>query len=659
MATQPSEEQGNSSHAEQPADVRVSVGSAPSQSRGASEILQEEADGQYHYYRPLLQAAFKGDWESAKRFFERDSASKMAKITSKSQTVLHLATLSEQDQFVESLIELLSQYPEVLETVDCNGRTALHNSVMCGRIRMVEALVRSNPNLTQLADNEGRVPLGISAKEASMHKEIAWFLAKSTTDNGPSQPFSSQSAIDTILDLTHSGHHDITLYLVKKYPHLISMRSTTHNISILDMLARMESHFPSGTRLSVLEALIYKCIPVDLNYEPTDKSSDPALQCLTRSIWNAAKIVVPIIKRTHEVTLGHMVTIELAKQVCIAISRRRTTEITNFLVQGDTLGEATARGITEIMKQCIQFFPELIWMSPDDNRLAKHILIAVHHRQERIVRLFFKESSTNQLSFVRAPLQLSATIMAAATQHQYAAAEYYSSFNVVTNVVGAAFQMQRELQWYKGVESRSTRYLALGYFRGKTFWVRFVEQHQDLLKSGGKWMKDTANSCMLVSTLIATVLFALAFTVPGGNDDKTGVPLLLGQDSVLVFAISDALGLFSSVMAILLFLAILTSRYEAQDFLYLLPKKIIMGLCFLFLSLAFMLVAFTATLTIVLDKRMEWVLIPITLLASFPVALFVGLQLPLLLQMVKSTYGPSIFRPEGIWDGVKYTEQDR
>lgn len=69
--------------------------------------------------------------------------------------------------------------------------------------------------------------------------------------------------------------------------------------------------------------------------------------------------------------------------------------------------------------------------------------------------------------------------------------------------------------------------------------------------------------------------------------------------------------------------------------------------------------AFAATLTIVLNKRLEWVVIPITLLASLPVALFARLQLPLLFQMIQSTYGPSIFRPDYIWDGVNYNEQDQ
>ncbi|KAF8036151.1 hypothetical protein BT93_C1987 [Corymbia citriodora subsp. variegata] len=693
MATQPSEEQGDSNHAEpaagtcsssnrekiclidgvpnmlelkkgkekhakdlvltlSPADIEnasVSVGSVPSQSGGAPGISEEQVNEPY--YRPLVRAAFKGDWEFATRFFEGDSASKKAKITNRSETLLHVAALSAQDQFLEKLVELFSLDPEALEMVDCDGRTALHNAVLCGSIRMVKALVRSNPKLTQLADNKGRAPLGISALEASRHKEIAWFLAKNTTDDGPSHPFSSSSAIDTIIDLTYNGHHDITLYLVRRYPHLLIAKRASLMESLLHALAMSQYHWPSGTKLSFLEALIYKCMPVDLSYKPTDKNSDPVLQILRRSLWNVAKIGVPIIKRVHEVKLRHMAALELTKQVCIAISYKNIIGITDFFDMKFLLYQATIRGVNEFIKCCIQFFPELIWSSPYGKRLIAH---AVAFHQERILGLFLKVNSTNELSLLTMPTWQESSDM------MWAAVQYTPMVNRLTNVAGAAFEMQREIQWYKAVEEwviSSVRTEIVD--NKKLFWQIFVENRNELLKNGEKWAKDTSNSCMLVSTLIATVLFAAAFTIPGGNDNNTGVPLLLGQNSFMVFTISDALGLFSSVTAILLFLAILTSRFEAQDFLYSLPKKIIMGLSLLFLSLAFMLVAFAATLTIVLDERLEWALIPITLLASVPVALFVVLQLPLLYQMVKSTYGPSIFCPEGIWDGVNYTKQDQ
>ncbi|KAF8035893.1 hypothetical protein BT93_C1804 [Corymbia citriodora subsp. variegata] len=167
-----------------------------------------------------------------------------------------------------------------------------------------------------------------------------------------------------------------------------------------------------------------------------------------------------------------------------------------------------------------------------------------------------------------------------------------------------------------------------------------MTNHEKLLENGQKWVKDTTDKYMLISTLITTVLFAAAFATPETNNDSNIVRL---KGYVLVFTIFDGLGLFFSVAATLLFLAILTSPYELLDFLDSLPKKIIMGLFSLFLSLVCMLMAFAATLTLVLDKTMEQVLIPIILLTSFPLTLFGVLQHPLLFQMMKSTYGPSIF----------------
>ncbi|KAL5824379.1 hypothetical protein ACOSQ3_020442 [Xanthoceras sorbifolium] len=158
-------------------------------------------------------------------------------------------------------------------------------------------------------------------------------------------------------------------------------------------------------------------------------------------------------------------------------------------------------------------------------------------------------------------------------------------------------------------------------------------------------MKDTANSSMLVSTLIATVLFAAVFTVPGGNINDKGTPIFLQTNAFIVFVISDALGLFSSLTSLLMFLAILTARYEVEDFLESLTKKLIIGLGSLFFAIAAMIITFGATVTVILSERWQWIALPITLLASFPVAIFVKLQLPLFVQMVQSTYRSNMFLP--------------
>ncbi|KAJ0007949.1 hypothetical protein Pint_29111 [Pistacia integerrima] len=143
------------------------------------------------------------------------------------------------------------------------------------------------------------------------------------------------------------------------------------------------------------------------------------------------------------------------------------------------------------------------------------------------------------------------------------------------------------------------------------------------------------------------VVFAAAFTVPGGNN-TVGIPLFLQQPSFLVFAVSDALALFSSTASLLMFLGILTSRYAEEDFLNSLPKKLIIGLITLFLSIASMMVAFGATIYLFLSHPWKWVIIPISLLGCVPVTLFAMLQFPLLVDMFLSTYGPSILKPRKV-----------
>ena len=53
----------------------------------------------------------------------------------------------------------------------------------------------------------------------------------------------------------------------------------------------------------------------------------------------------------------------------------------------------------------------------------------------------------------------------------------------------------------------------------------FTEEHKNLLEKAEKWMKDTASSYSIVGALIITLLFAAAFTFPGGNDQNAGVPI--------------------------------------------------------------------------------------------------------------------------------------
>jgi hypothetical protein len=170
----------------------------------------------------------------------------------------------------------------------------------------------------------------------------------------------------------------------------------------------------------------------------------------------------------------------------------------------------------------------------------------------------------------------------------------------------------------------------------------FTQNHKDLMKEGEKWMKDTSTSCTVVGALIVTIMFAAAFTVPGGNDQNTGFPMFLNENLFMLFIVSDSLSLFSSATSVLMFLGILTSRYAEDDFLVSLPRKMIIGLSTLFFSIAAMMIAFSTGLLIILHGK-SWIIIPAICLASVPVTLFVLMLFPLLVDMIISTYGPGIF----------------
>ncbi|KAJ6323132.1 hypothetical protein OIU77_012881 [Salix suchowensis] len=209
----------------------------------------------------------------------------------------------------------------------------------------------------------------------------------------------------------------------------------------------------------------------------------------------------------------------------------------------------------------------------------------------------------------------------------------------LARISGAALQMQRELQWYKEVESIMNHPLKdVPNKNNQTTRELFTDEHKDLLVKGEEWMKGSSPSCTVVGALIITIMF----TVPGGNVQETGYPIFKNKKSFTVFIVADAISLFSSSTSVLMFLGILTSRYADEDFLKSLPKKLIFGLSTLFLSIATMMVTFCAALIIMLNGRLE-VVIPVVLLASIPVTFFMLLQFPLLVEIFMSTYGPGIF----------------
>ena len=109
--------------------------------------------------------------------------------------------------------------------------------------------------------------------------------------------------------------------------------------------------------------------------------------------------------------------------------------------------------------------------------------------------------------------------------------------------------------------------------------------------------------------------------MPGSFNEKNGEPNFAHQSAFNLFAVSSLIALCFSVTSLVLFLAILTSRHQEDDFHEDLPRKLLFGLTALFISIAAILVSFCAGHFFVLKDD-------ILLRSSFPYTLiFCGLVL--------------------------------
>ncbi|XP_056166508.1 uncharacterized protein LOC115684503 [Syzygium oleosum] len=590
-------------------------------------------------YRLWFEVAVKGHWKAAERILSHNPKAMTAKVITvegDDLTILDIAILVGQDQLVENLVK---RFPPESKAFTIS---ALYLATRRGRIRRVKELV---DKLDEVGEQGGTLALLIATTNAPRQEEVIRHLAMNTK---------STPEDDTISNLIRAGYLDILLDLACRYPSLATT-ANTRNGSLLEVFTQVKSYYRSGAKLNFWEKCIYQCIPrlVDTSF---DNAKD--MRMARGKIAYLMLRATPFIKRSGELKLRHECSLELAtlvfKEKKASMETPEILELTSAIVL-----DAASSGISEIVKLCLENYPELMWDKEFTKKLIEEVVRAQHVELFRLMNVY------NTIPKLRYKFQRNCDLMATAVE--------WSLGYVPADVSGSAFLLQREIQWFKILEDRSSPLIKSLKFkmkvkkdkigpssesleleltkerRGKTYWEVFLEQRKDLLKEATQWMKDTSSSCSLVATLIITVAFVAVFTVPGSNDNSTGIPVFLEKGSFMVFAVADALALFSSITTTLMFLAIQTSRYATEDFLHSLPRKMILGLTFLFLSLAFMLVVFGSALMIVLSERLKWIYIPITLLAAIPIILFAILQLPLYVEMVESTYRPRLYLPIKIW----------
>ncbi|KAH6807122.1 hypothetical protein C2S51_028230 [Perilla frutescens var. frutescens] len=595
-------------------------------------------DSHQSWSLPLYEALNDGDWETVEKIMKQQPAAITARLTPLAETPLLVAVKAGQGvAFIKKLVRLMQ--PETLLLTDYFGNTALHAVAVLGNTQAARLFVGKNRELPYIWNSDGCLAIHLAAMRG--HRDTTSYLFAVTREDDRLDPF-KDAAGATLLNFTvTAGCCDLALYLVEHNPRLAWQHE---DVSPLELLAQEPSAFPSGMDFNIWKQFIYSCVPMKLVEIPecsVRNIKSPVCSSFKRQrplrelhviVWRVLERLVWPLKRIRRTKAMHHQAVQLVKRVCSEIKSLDNAKASSILTGPFLLG--AQNGVHEIVKEILQSFPHAITFVDEENHSVFHL--AVMYRHEEIFKIVHQQSGQYKLclSLLLDNMRNNILHLAAYRPHQ----------DLLDLSSGAVLRMQRELQWYKEVEKfvlpqeRKSKNA-----QGKTTLTIFNEEHHELAAHETQWMTGMATSCTVAASLIATVAFAAAITVPGGNNEKDGLPIFSSEKAFLLFAVFDGLALLSSITTVLSFLSIFTSRYAVKDFLYALPNRLIIGLISLFLSVTSLMIAFGSTMFLVAARKNTLILVPITMLACVPVTLFASLQLPPLLNMIKSTYGPSIF----------------
>ncbi|KAI7755602.1 hypothetical protein M8C21_016675, partial [Ambrosia artemisiifolia] len=229
---------------------------------------------------------------------------------------------------------------------------------------------------------------------------------------------------------------------------------------------------------------------------------------------------------------------------------------------------AAEHGNAKFLAELIWGYPHLLRKKNDNGQTIFHI--AVKHRHEAIYNMLHEYGLEKQIIAYDKDDNGNNMLHICPKQKR------------LEDVSGVALKMQRELLWFKEVEAAIPYYKDKKNKDGLTPYELFTEEHKDMMVQGEKWMITTANQCLVVVALIIVMVFAAAITFPGGykqtSGKDNGSPVFLSKASFWVFMMGVLLSFFMSCASIVMFLAILISRYAERDFLESLPKKLLFGL---------------------------------------------------------------------------------
>ncbi|XP_057461127.1 uncharacterized protein LOC130751547 [Actinidia eriantha] len=637
----------------------------------------------------LANYAVKGLWPEVVDIYKRHPELHDAKVTITHDTALHMAVLSGQEDVVKKLVHIISMTGDrignaarrAVNVQNERGNTPLHLAAELGNVEMCNLIATVDPELIDVRNKESETPFFLAAlngkKDAflclhdliipdgngnaktekvytycrrnhdgqtilhvAIEKEYFVFRRniqnkqadpkrqanpdpeRQDQDDHPMFPVNYQICYELIklflksaLIILGVGFREIRKIQRKREKHTWSVQIMN---KLLENSSRQYEYLDNGQKpvgLLLDEDMFTAGIDEE---QALDKG--PEKQLMTGSQESIFKEI-----QAMRADLGKIAAIEVLRHM--EGLQSPNTNIDPTLKNETPILLAAKNGIKEMVEEILNTIPSAI---NDTNTEGKNIvLLAVECRQTHVYKLLLERMVGNESVFRRVDNEGNSALHLAAKLGNYRP----------WLVSGAALQIQWEYKWYEFVKKS----MPLHFFihlnkKGDTPRDVFTDTHKGLVESSRKWLTNTAQSCSVVAALIAGVVFTTVSAVPGGlKQDDSGQPVFEKKLAFSIFSIAALVALYSSVTALVIFLAILTSHYEEKNFHKGLPRSLPFGLVVIFVSIFAMLVSFSAGHFFVLKDSLEYMSLPVYAIMCFSVTIFVMAQLfPLYFDLIKA-----------------------
>ncbi|WKA01707.1 hypothetical protein VitviT2T_019975 [Vitis vinifera] len=463
-----------------------------------------------------------GDWEAVVTTYEDQPWAGREKIT-KGNTALHIAVLDRQESIVQKLVQVIGNQKDVLDIKKEQGDTPLHLAAAIGNVSMCLHIACGHPYLVGVCNKELETPLFVAARHGKigaffclldMSGSRAQFYGKLRNKNG-----------ETILHCAIAGGHSKLAYLMAlQYEDLVNTISD-RGASPLHLRANKPTAFRSGTHLSPVDKLIYHCILVPEVHRPLgdDKNSKKQTRTdLLRVLWSKINVftdpnwsLLPRLGKASIWAEPIIVAAQAAKKLDdeLLLETKMKTEGMGVLETPILITEKN--GIKEMVERILDLYPMAI--HDIDSNKKNIVLLAVENRHPYVYELFLKRNIVKDSVFGAVDNKGNSALHLAAMFADYRP----------WLTPGVALQMQWEVKWYEYVKkSMPPNFFRFHKNENESAKQIFTREHKDLVQKGGQWLNNTATSCSLVATLIATVAFATSTAVPGGTKEGSGKPNL-------------------------------------------------------------------------------------------------------------------------------------